>query len=110
MVDDDTGELCAMSMIHVIEEHEEEHFVKVFSDCVRAVFALFKTGYRVFVAVLQSCQKEKLTDGLANTVDLICFDGELNGDALGMTDRIFHNRLKELISKGFLKPKLPNQY
>lgn len=71
---------------------------------------LFKTGYGVFVAILQSCQKEKLTDGLANTVDLICFDGELNGDALGMTDRTFHNRLKELISKGFLKPKLFNQY
>lgn len=71
MVDDDTGELCAMSMIHVIEEHEEEYFVKVFFDCVREVFLLFKTGYGVFVAILQSCQKEKLTDGLANTVDLI---------------------------------------
>lgn len=99
-----------MSMIHVIEECDEEHFVKVFSDCVREVFLLFKTGYGVFVAILQSCQKEKLTDGLANTVDLICFDGELNGDALGMTDRIIHNKLKELISKEFLKPKLPNQY
>lgn len=44
MVDDDTGELCAMSMIHVIEEHEEEHFVKVFSDCVRAAFELSRTG------------------------------------------------------------------
>ena len=44
MVDDDTGELCAMSMIHVIEERDEEHFVKVFSDCVRAEFELSETG------------------------------------------------------------------
>lgn len=99
-----------MSMIHVIEERDEEHFVKVFSDCVRAVFELFKTGYRVFVAVLQSYQKEKLTDGSADTVDLICCDSGLSGDALGMTGRPYHNRLKELISKEFLKPKLPNQY
>lgn len=62
-----------------------------------------------FVAVLQSHQKEKLTDDLADTVDLICFDSGLNGNALGMTDRTIHNRLKELISKEFLKPKLPNQ-
>jgi len=34
----------------------------------------------------------------------------LNGDALGMTDGTIHNKLKELISKEFLKPKLPNQY
>lgn len=110
LVDADTGELVAMSMIHVIEERDEEHFVKVFSDGVRAAFDLSKTGYRVFVAVLQSYQKEKLTGGFADTVNLIWFDGGLNGDALGMTDRTFHNGLKELIAKEFLKPKLPNQY
>jgi hypothetical protein len=27
-----------------------------------------------------------------------------------MSDRTFHNGLKELIEKGFLKPKLPNQF
>jgi hypothetical protein len=27
-----------------------------------------------------------------------------------MSDRTFHNGLKELIAKGFLKPKLPNQF
>lgn len=51
----------------------------------------------MYVAVLQAYQKEKLTDGFADTVDLIWFYGGLNGDALGMTDRTFHNRLKELI-------------
>lgn len=83
--------------------------ISFFWLCKRSVL-LFKTGYGVFVAVLQSCQKEKLINGLADTVDLIWFDSGLNGDALGMTDRTIHNRLKELISKEFLKPKLPNQY
>lgn len=110
LVDTDTGEVVAMSLIHVIEERDDEHFVKVFADGVKAAFDLSRTGYRVFVAVLQSYQTEKLTGGFADSVNLIWFDGGLNGAKLGMTDRTFHNGLKELISKEFLKPKLPNQY
>ena len=110
LVDTDTGEIVAMSLIHVIEERDDEHFVKVFADGVKAAFDLSRTGYRVFIAVLQSYQSEKLTGGFADSVNLIWFDGGLNGAKLGMTDRTFHNGLKELISKEFLKPKLPNQY
>jgi len=97
-------------MIHVIEERDEEHFVKVFADGVRAAFDLSRTGYRVFVAVLQAYQSAKLTGGFADSVNLIWFDGGLNGESLGMSDRTFHAGLKELIAKEFLKPKLPNQY
>ena len=43
-------------------------------------------------------------------MSLIWFDDGLNGRALDMSDRTFHNGLKELIAKGFLKPKLPNQF
>jgi len=110
LVDSDTGEVVAMSMIHVIEERDEEHFVKVFADGVRAAFDLSRTGYRVFVAVLQAYQSAKLTGGFADSVNLIWFDGGLNGERLGMSDRTFHAGLKELIAKEFLKPKLPNQY
>lgn len=99
-----------MSLIHGIEERDDEHFVKVFADGVRAAFDLSRTGDRVFVAVLQAYQAEKLTGGFTDTVSLIWFDGGLNGDKLGMTDRTFHNGLKEFLSKEFLKPKLPNQY
>ena len=43
-------------------------------------------------------------------MNLVWFDDGLNGNTLDMSDRTFHNGLKELIEKGFLKPKLPNQF
>lgn len=110
LMDPDTGEVIGSSIIHVIEEKDEEHFVKVFAEGVRAAFDLSKTGARVFQAVLGEYQKSKLTGGYADSVSLIWFDDGLNGHALDMSDRTFHNGLKELIAKGFLKPKLPNQY
>lgn len=110
LMDRETGELVGQSVIHVIEEKDEEHFVKVFADGVRAAFDLSKTGARVFQAVLGEYQRSKLTGGFSDTVTLVWFDAGLNGSALDMSDRTFHNGLKELIEKGFLKPKLPNQY
>lgn len=110
LMDLETGELVGQSIIHVIEEKDEEHFVKVFADGVKAAFELNRTGARVFQAVLKEYQKAKLTGGYADTINLVWFDDGLNGQKIGMTDRTFHNGLKELISKGFLQPKLPNQY
>lgn len=69
-----------------------------------------RTGYRVFQAVLREYQKERMTGGYVDAVNLYWFGDGLNGEAVGMTDRTFHNGLKELLSKGFLTPRLPNQY
>ncbi len=52
LMDPDTGEVVGSSIIHVIEEKDEEHFVKVFAEGVKAAFDLSKTGARVFQAVL----------------------------------------------------------
>ena len=110
LMDPETGEVVGASIIHTIEERDEEHFVKVFAEGVRAAFDLTKTGARVFQAVLMEYQKAKMTGGFSDSVNLIWFDDGLNGNALDMSDRTFHNGLKELIEKGFLKPKLPNQF
>ena len=110
LMDPETGEVVGASIIHTIEERDEEHFVKVFAEGVRAAFDLTKTGARVFQAVLMEYQKAKMTGGFCDSVNLIWFDDGLNGHALDMSDRTFHNGLKELIEKGFLKPKLPNQF
>jgi hypothetical protein len=110
LMDPETGEVVGASIIHTIEERDEEHFVKVFAEGVRAAFDLTKTGARVFQAVLMEYQKAKMTGGFSDSVNLIWFDDGLNGHALDMSDRTFHNGLKELIEKGFLKPKLPNQF
>lgn len=110
LMDPDTGEVVGQSVIHVIEEKDEEHFVKVFADGVKAAYDLSRTGARVFQAVLSEYQRTKMTGGYSDSVSLVWFDDGLNGHALDMSDRTFHNGLKELIQKGFLKPKLPNHF
>lgn len=110
LMDPETGEVVGQSVIHVIEEKDEEHFVKVFAEGVKAAYDLSRTGYRVFQAVLTEYQRSKMTGGYSDSVSLIWFDDGLNGHTLDMSDRTFHNGLKELIQKGFLKPKLPNQF
>jgi len=110
LMDPETGEMIAHSVIHTIEEKDEEHFVKVFADGVAAAFELSRTGARVFQAVLREYQKAKMTGGYSDTVSLVWFDNGLNGNAINMSDRTFHNGLKELLTKGFLKPKIPGHF
>jgi len=110
LIDPATGEVAGQSIIHIIEEKDEEHFVKVFAEGVKAAFDLTRTGARVFQAVLTEYQKAKLTGGYADSLTLFWFGEGINGNAVGMSDRTFHNGLKELLAKGFLSAKAPNQY
>jgi hypothetical protein len=110
LVDSETGEVVGQSVIHTIEERDEEHFVKVFAEGVRAAFDLTRTGARVFQAVLKEYQLTDMRRGYADSLTLHFFDNGLNGESIGMSDRTFHNGLKELIAKGFLSAKAPNQF
>ena len=110
LMNTDTGEIIGQSIIHTIEEKDEEHFVKVFEDGVKAAFGLNRTGARVFQAVLTEYRKEKMTGGYADTVSLYFFDDGLNGESIGMSEKSFQRGLKDLIAKDFLRPKIPNQY
>ena len=110
LVDSETGELKALTMIHEIHEKDEEHFVKIFAEGVKAAFDLNRTANRVFQAVLKAYQTEKLTGGYADCVTLFWFDDGLNGAKIGMSEATFHRGLKELIAKEFLSPKMPNVY
>jgi len=110
LVDTETGELVAMSMIHVIEEKDEEHFVKVFAEGVKAAFDLSRTGYRVFQIILGEYQQENMTGGYSDSITLYWFGDGLNGEKINMSEKSFQRGLKELIIKEFLNPKTPNQY
>lgn len=110
LLNPETGEVVASSVIHVIEERDEEHFVKVFAEGVRAAFDLSRTGYRVFQAVLTEYQKAKMTGGYSDSLTLYFFDDGLNGDKIDMSEKSFQRGLKEILAKGFLSPKVPNQY
>lgn len=110
LMDPETGEIVGATVIHTIEERDEEHFVKVFAEGVRRSFDLTRTGARVFNAVLEEYQSAKMTGGYADSLTLFFFDDGLNGRAIGMSEKSFQRGLKELLSKGFLSPKAPNQF
>jgi hypothetical protein len=110
LVDSETGEIVAQSAIHIIEEKDEQEFIKVFSEGVKAAFDLSRTGARVFQAVLNEYERAPMHRGYADSLMLFWFGPGLNEKDIGMSDRTFHNGLKELLAKGFLAPKSPNHF
>ena len=110
MMDPDTGEIVGSSIIHIIEERDEEHFVKVFADGVKAAFDLSRTGHKVFQIVLEAYQREKMTGGFSDSVSLFWFGDGLDGRDVGIGERTFERGLKELVQKRFLWHKRPNEF
>jgi hypothetical protein len=83
LLNPETGEVTAATLIHTVETVDEEHFVKVFIDGTKKAFDLTRTASRAFQAILE----------------------ELN-----MSEKTFQRGLKELMQKNFLSPKIPNVY
>lgn len=110
LVDPTTGEVKAVSMIHEVVEKDDAEFVKVFAEGVKAAYALGRTAARVFQAVLEAYQKEKMTGGFADCVHLAWFDGGLFGQPIDMSEFTFRRGLKELLEKEFLHPRQPGVY
>lgn len=110
MADVTTGEVVGVNAIRRTEYKDDEHFVKVFSAGIAASFELNRTSQRVFHAILQAYEREPLTGGYADAVNLAWFDGGLCGRDIGMSDRTFQRGLKDLLAKGFLAPRMPNIY
>lgn len=106
----ETGEVVGMSVIRITEEKDDAGFVKVFAEGVRAAFALTRTAYRVFQAVLDAYQRTSMSGGYAESVRLYFFDGGLDGVKLGMSEKTFQRGLKELLEKGFLAGRTPSEY
>lgn len=104
-----TGEV-RVSAIHEIIEKDDAEFVKVFADGVKAAFGLSRTAARVFQLVLVKYQDEPMVGGYVDSVYLAWFDGGLHGEDVGMSDRTFQTGLRELLSKNFLAPRLPNVF
>lgn len=110
LVDVDTGEINAVSIIRQIEEKDTDEFVKVFSSGIAAAYELTRTGQRVFQAVLQEYERTPMRKGFADSVYLAWFDDGLSGRDIGMSDKTFQRGLKELLIKKFLAPKSPNLF
>jgi len=110
LVDPLTGEHHSHALIHNIKDVDDQHFVKVFAEGVKKAFELNRTEARVFQKVLEMYESESMTGGYADSVSLMWFDGGLNGDAVGLSERTFKRGLRRLLEKGFISPKMPNVY
>ncbi|CAC9985361.1 Mobile element protein [uncultured Gammaproteobacteria bacterium] len=110
LLDPETGEQHTHALIHTIKTIDDANFVKVFAEGVKKAFELNRTEMRVFQKVLEIYEKEKMTGGYADSITLCWFDDGLNGEKIGMSDRTFQNGLKGLLNKGFLSPKLRDQF
>lgn len=110
LVDPITGEVSFISAVHKIKEMDEAEFVKVFSEGVKAMYGLSRTGTRVFQSILDVYQETKMNGGYADTLYLSWFNNGLNGKDIGMSNRTFNRGLAELIENKFLAPRSPESY
>lgn len=105
LIDPETGEIGGYSIIHTIEEKDNEEFVKVFAAGVQASYGLNRTAFRVFQAILDEYQRTSMKKGYADSLYLQWFDGGLCGHDIGIQERAFQRGLKELLEKGFIYPR-----
>ncbi|NEJ25914.1 hypothetical protein GR247_38515 [Rhizobium leguminosarum] len=109
LMDPNAGEVGA-GVIHVIEGVGVEQFTKALTDGVCAAFDLSNAGSNVFQTVLLEYLRAKMTDSRCDSVALLLSQEEPN-DKKGETNKArFQDGLKELLSKGLLAQKAPNQY
>lgn len=110
LADPVTGEIIAASVVHQIEDKDDDEFVKVFAAGIAAAYELSRTGQRVFQAVLQEYERTPMSGGFADAVYLAWFGDGLSGREIGLSEKTFQRGLKELLAMGFLAPKTPNLF
>jgi len=110
LVNQQTGEIEAVSTIYRVVEKDDAEFVKVFAAGVAASYDLTKTAQRVFTAVLRVYEETPMRGGYVDFLDLYWFDGGLCGQDINMSEKTFQRGIKELLAKSFLAPRLHNSY
>lgn len=110
LINAESGDVVATSVIRSLEEKDDEQFVKIFSAGIAAIYELSKTGQRVFSKILEEYEKEPMTGGFVDTVYLAWFGDGLSGKDIGMSESTFNRGLWELLDKKFIYPNRPNVF
>ena len=107
MMDTSTGRVLAGTAVVVRKTVDDEHFVKVFAEGVKASFDLSPSGFKVFQLVLKSAQTGAFG---ADSIYLYFMDAVEDPD-LPISQQTFHRGLKELLTKRFIAASnRPNIY
>lgn len=110
LLDARTGELCAASVIHQIQEVDTDHFVKIFTAGVAATYELGSAAQKTFNAILRIYSEMPMTGGYAEFVALEFFDNTLSGKTLNFSTDTFSRGMKELLQKEFISPRTPTTF
>lgn len=110
LVDPDTGEAKAVTVIHEIKEVDNEQFVKLYADGVRAMFSLTVGATRVFQIVLSIYEQEPMHGGFSQCVALTWLNGGMLGKEIGMSEATFNRGMRELVANRFLSARMPGVY
>jgi hypothetical protein len=111
LVNPDTGQARAVSVVLNRKIVDDEHFVKMFAAGIAASFELNKTSQRVLAIVLDAYQRAPMSTGYCDWLELFWFgDGLDAGTVPGMSEKTFQRGLKDLLARGFLAPRSPNTY
>lgn len=108
-VSEETGETIQHSGIHIVEEKDEDEFVKLYTRNIKIFFDLKPTSLKVLQVLLHTIQQNPGAD----SIHLHWFEVEeyskLNDLKISRT--AFHSALKEMIVKGFIaEAEVPNKY
>lgn len=98
MVDTITGEVVAGTAVVVRKTVDEEHFVKVFAEGVKASFDLSPSGFKVFQIVLRAAQNGAFG---ADSIYLYFMDA-VQDQEFPISQPTFHRGMKELMEKRFI--------
>lgn len=96
------GDERYVSTIHMIEDVDDAHFVKVFEAGVVAMHGLNKTASRVFHIILKEYERTPLSGGYADAVELPWINGGLLGKSVGMSEKTFKRGLLDLLTAQFI--------
>lgn len=98
MVDTITGEEVAGTAVVVRKTIDEQHFVKVFSEGVKAAYDLSPSGYKVFQLVLKATQCAAVGEDKI----YLHFMDAVEDPEMPISRQTFHRGMKELLQKEFI--------
>lgn len=110
LLDPENGQIAAIAAVHTIQYRDDQQFVKVFSDGIKAAFGLTRTASKVFERVLEIYESTPMQGGYAEAVELFWFGAGLSGHDIGMSEYSYKRGLRELIDKGFLYPRMASSF
>jgi len=110
LLDPLNGQIAAIAAVHTIQYRDDQHFVKVFSDGIKAAFGLTRTAAKVFERVLEIYESTPMQGGYAEAVELFWFGAGLSGRDINMSEYSYKRGLRELIDKGFLYPRMASSF